>query len=119
MEVRPVLRPFAILFVFLSIPAAVSLLSQSAEDELPAFSQGWSEPEKADFRYCGSQLSDISQENTMQLSADSFACVMHGEQEHWMHLPPKALRIKDTAQGFHASFDLCKRRAYGLAAPKQ
>jgi len=72
----------------------------------------------------------------MQLSADSFACAMHEEQEHWMHLHLKAvgrkensaklkrrfdghpLRIKDTAQEFHASFDLCKCRAYALPAPK-
>lgn len=131
------MRPFAIQFVFLSIPSTVRLLSQNAENGLPAFSQGWTEPEKADFRYCVSHISDISRENTMQSSADSFACVMHEDQEHWMHLHPKAvgrkenraklkkcfdehpLRIKDTAQEFHASFDLCKCRAYGLPARKQ
>jgi hypothetical protein len=97
MEVRPVLRPFAIPFVFPSIPPTVRLLSQSAQDGLPAFSPGWTEPEKGDFRYCVSRISDISRENTMQLSADSFACGMHEDQEHWMHLHPKAFGRKENS----------------------
>jgi len=36
-------------------------------------------------------------ENTMQLSADSFVCVMREEQEHWMHLHLKAVGRKKTA----------------------
>ena len=134
MEVRPVLRPFAILFVFLSIPSTVRLLSQNAENGLPAFSQGWTEPEKADFRYCVSHISDISRENTMQLSA---VCVRDARRPGTLDASPSEgfwkerkqrqtrkvfehpLRVKDTAQEFHASFDLCKRGAYGLPAPKQ
>jgi hypothetical protein len=125
------LRPLAILFLLLSIPATV----KSSDDDLPAFSQGWTDPEKADFRYCVSHISDSTRENTMQLSTDSYVCVMHEEQQHWMHLHPKAigrkensvkrrkcfdehrLQIKGTAEEFHASFDLYALWSTGECAP--
>jgi hypothetical protein len=71
----------------------------------------------------------------MQLSTDSYVCVIHEEELHWLHLHPKAakrkensarlnkcfkehpLQIKGTAEEFHASYDLCMGKAYGL--PKQ
>jgi hypothetical protein len=135
MGVLRLLRPLAILLL-LSIPATVELHAQGSDDGLPAFSRGWTDPEKADFRYCVSHISDPGRENTMQLSADSYACVFHEEQEHWVHLHPRAalrkentakrnrcfkehpLQIKGTAEEFHASFDRCMCRAYGLPQPK-
>ena len=135
MDVLWALRPLAILLL-LSIPATVKVCAQSSDEGMPAFSRGWSDLEKAHFRYCVSHISDPSRENTLQLSADSYACVIHEEQEHWMHLHPQArgkkenhvkehkcfakhpLQVKGTAEEFHSSFDLCMCAAYGLPMPK-
>jgi hypothetical protein len=109
---------------------------QNADGELPAFSKGWTEPEKTRFIECVSRLSDRSRENTLQLTADSYACMIFEEQQHWMNLHPQALgkkenggklrkcfdkhtlQTKGTPEEFHDSFDLCMCRAYGLPTPK-
>jgi hypothetical protein len=136
MEVHRGLRALALLFLLLSISASVKLHAQSSDDGLPAFSQGWTDQEKTAFQNCVSNISDSSRENTMQLSADSYACLIHEEQQHWMNLHPQAhgkkenhakehkcfakhpLQVKGTAEEFHSSFDLCMCAAYGMPMPK-
>jgi hypothetical protein len=106
-------------------------------DGLPAFSKGWTNPEKAQFQDCVSRISDRSRENTLQLSTDSYACMIFEEQQHWIDLHPEALgrrednvksrkcfdkhplQIEGTPEEFHASFDLCMCKAYGLPKPKR
>jgi hypothetical protein len=104
MEVHPGLRALALLFLLLSISASVKLHAQSSDDGLPAFSQGWTDQEKTAFRYCVSNISDSSRENTMQLSADSYACLIHEEQQHWMNLHPQAHGKKENHAKEHKCF---------------
>jgi len=103
---------------------------------LPAFSQGWTDPEKSRFRECVSRISDPTRENRLQLSSDSYVCVILEEEQHWMNLHPQAsgkkenltkrqkcfdkhpLQINRSPEEFHSSFDLCMCAAYGLPNPK-
>jgi len=126
----------AILLMMLGVRAAVPMHAQSSDDGLPPFTKSWADSEKMRFRECVSHISDPSRENTQQLSADSYACLILEEEHHWMNLHPRAqgkkenlakkqkcfekhpLQIEGTAEEFHSSFDLCMCAAYGLPKPK-
>jgi hypothetical protein len=133
---RQRLRFIAILLVMFSGRPAVTIHAQSTEDGLPAFSKGWTDPEKSRFRECASHISDPTRENRLQLSSDSYVCVILEEEQHWMNLHPQArgkkenltkrqkcfdkhpLQINRSPEEFHSSFDLCMCAAYGLPKPK-
>jgi hypothetical protein len=113
----------------LSLKDARELLQQKE-------AEGWTDSERTQFRDCVSHISDRNRENTLQLSTDSYACLILEEQQHWMNLHPEAhgkkendaksrkcfakhpLQIKGTPEEFHASYDLCMCAAYGLPKPK-
>jgi hypothetical protein len=125
-----------ILVIFLGTASNLAMYAQDNDESLPPFSKGWTDSEKAQFRYCVSQISDPSRENTTQLSADKYACMILEEEQHWMSLHPEAhgkkedssarrkcfakhpLQVKSTPEEFHASFDLCMCAAYGIPGPK-
>jgi len=130
------LRVAAILLMIFNLHSPFTMHAQNNDDQLPRFSSGWTDAEKAHFRECVSHISDPKRENSLQLSSDSSACLIFEEQEHWMNLHPQAqgrkentakehkcfdkhpLQIKGTAKEFHSSFDLCLSAAYGLPKPK-
>jgi hypothetical protein len=129
-------KRLALLLMMLNIYFGPSMHAQSNNEGLPPFTKGWTDSEKTQFRDCVSHISDRSRENTLQLSADSYACLILEEQQHWMNLHPEArgkkendaksrkcfakhpLQIKGTPEEFHASYDLCMCAAYGLPKPK-
>ena len=133
---RQRVRFVAVLLMMLNFRAEVAIHAQNAEDVLPAFSKGWTDSEKAQFKECVVHISDRSRENTLQLKTDIGACFYFEEREHWLNLHPQArgkkenpikehkcsvkhpLQWKGTAEEFHASFDLCMCAAYGLPKPK-
>jgi hypothetical protein len=136
-DTGPIVRQLAILLLLPGVPAQPKLLAQDTDGGLPALSKGWTDPEKAQFRDCVFHIADSSRENTTQLTADFSACAFFEERQHWMTLHPEAARRKEnsdksrkcfdkhplpkngTPEDFHAAFDLCMCKAYGLPKPKQ
>ena len=136
-ETLPLVRRLPILLVLLSVPPQPNLRAQDTDGGLPVLSKVWTDSEKMQFRDCVSRISDLTRENTMQLTADVVACTFFEERQHWLNLHPKAARRKEnsdksrkcfdkhplpkngTPEEFDAAFDLCMCKAYGLPAPKQ
>src|SRR6266403_771848 len=130
------MKRVALLLMVLNIHSGPSMQAQSNDEGLPPFTKGWTDSEKTQFMDCVSHISDRNRENTLQLSTDSYACLILEEQQHWMNLHPEArgkkesdaksrkcfakhpLQIKGTPEEFHASYDLCMCAAYGLPKPK-
>ncbi|MCU1304084.1 MAG: Transglutaminase-like enzyme [Candidatus Sulfotelmatobacter sp.] len=124
-------------YVFLRVPGAKpAARSQAVNYGLPATSNIWTESEKTDFRYCVSRISENGQESTLQLTTDAGVCAVREEKQHWMYLHPEAAQKKEdsgklrkcvhehasqmklTPEEFHAAFDVCLCKAYGLPKPK-
>jgi hypothetical protein len=130
------LKFVAIVLMMFNIHPDVLMHAQSGDNGLPPFTKGWTDSEKMRFKECVSHISDPSRESTLQLSTDSYACLILEEEQHWMNLHPQArgkkenlakkrncfdkhpLQIRGTAEDFHSSFDLCMCAAYGLPKPK-
>jgi hypothetical protein len=129
------------LYIFVQIPGnsnATTLPSglQNPYRGLPAAANVWTDAEKDQFRDCLSRISAADKENALQLRTDTSVCVVREEQEYWMRLHPKAAlrkqdtvklqkcfqeysaKMKNTTEEFHAVFDLCMCKAYGLPKPK-
>src|SRR6266403_392810 len=92
------MKRVALLRMVLNIHSGPSMQAQSNDEGLPPFTKGWTDSEKTQFMDCVSHISDRNRENTLQLSTDSYACLIPEE--------------------FHASYDLCMCAAYGLPKPK-
>jgi hypothetical protein len=79
------LKFVVIVLMMFNIHPDVLMHAQSG-DGLPPFTKVWTDTEKMRFKECVSHISDPSRESTLQLSTDSYACLILEEEQHWMNL---------------------------------
>ena len=125
-------------YVFLRGPGGMSsdhdplAQARSASFEM---AKVWTDDEKAHYRECFDR-SYKSGDSETKFNNTAFSCVIEEEHEHWANLHPEVRgkkedygkfdqclkdhksELMDTVEHFHATYDVCLRKAYGLPAPK-